>query len=365
MELFEVLEDCPVDEVIGKHLTIAYSKINNPAYEKIVCTISGGADSDIILDICTKCDKDKKIEYVWFDTGLEYKATKDHLKYLEDKYSIEIKPYKAIKPIPISCREYGQPFISKTVSNNIKRLQSHGFKWEDEPFQVLLERYCKWNPKKQDWIGCKSALRWWCSAWGIDSQLNITRNKWLKEFLVSNPPEEFGIKISDECCEYAKKGIVHKLISENNYDLNINGIRKAEGGARSTRYTSCFDENEDECDTYRPVFFYKTKNKEVYQAHYNICNSKCYTVYGLKRTGCAGCPFGRDFEFELETIKKHEPKLYVAVNSIFAQSYAYTRLYREFYAEMQEANKKEVSDQIPGQMEFEDYPGFIPESIVN
>lgn len=57
-----------------------------------------------------------KIEYVWFDTGLEYQATKEHLKFLEEKYGIKIKPYKAIKPISISCKQYGQPFISKHVS---------------------------------------------------------------------------------------------------------------------------------------------------------------------------------------------------------------------------------------------------------
>lgn len=355
MVLDEILENCPIDEVIGNNLIIAYSKINNSDYDKIVCTISGGADSDIILDICTKCDEGKKIEYVWFDTGLEYAATKEHLKYLEKRYNIEIIPYKALKPIPVSCKEYGQPFVSKTVSNNIKRLQSHGFKWEDEPFEDLVKRYCIWDSKKQNWIGCKSALRWWCNDWGEDSQLNITRNKWLKEFMIANPPEEFGINISDECCQYAKKGVVHKLISEKKYDLNINGIRKAEGGARNTRYKSCFDENEGECDTYRPVFFYKKRQKEIYKSYYNIRNSRCYTEYGLDRTGCAGCPFGRNFEAELEAIKKYEPKLYVAVNSIFAESYAYTRLYRQFYGEMEKQNHEGENDQVKGQYDIFDY----------
>lgn len=45
---------------------------------------------------------------------------------------------------------------------------------------------------------------------------------------------------------------------------------------------------------------------------------------------CAGCPFGRDFEQELEIIQKYEPKLFVAVNRIFKDSYEYTRRYREF-----------------------------------
>ena len=115
------------------------------------------------------------------------------------------------------------------------------------------------------------------------------------------------------------------------------GIRKAEGGARSTAYKSCFDENDSGCDNYRPLFWYKDSDKIDYENAYGIEHSKCYTEYGLKRTGCAGCPFGRDFENELEVIQKYEPKLYKAVNFIFGDSYEYTRKYREFVKKM---NKK-------------------------
>ena len=68
-------------------------------------------------------------------------------------------------------------------------------------------------------------------------------------------------------------------------------------------YKNCFDNNED-YDKYRPLFWYTNIDKEEYEKHYNIIHSKCYTEYGLKRTGCAGCPFGRNFEFELEVIKQ-------------------------------------------------------------
>lgn len=360
MELQEVTENCPVDEVIGNSIIKAWKKINSPLYSNIVCTVSGGSDSDIVVDICTKCDSDKKIDYVWFDTGLEYQATKDHLKYLEEKYHIKIKPFKAIKPIPVSCREYGQPFISKRVSGYISRLQKHHFRWEDKPFEELITQYCTWDESRKNWIGCKSALRWWCNDWGDKSQINISNNPWLKEFLIEYPPDNFGIKISDECCKYAKKDVLHKLIAENGYDLNISGIRKAEGGQRSTTYTCCFTEDDDGCDLYMPIFFYKKRNKETYASHYNIKNSDCYTKYGLPRTGCAGCPFGRNFEEELEAMKKYEPQLYVAVNSIFAQSYAYTRLYREFCKRKNEDKKND--NQIPGQYSLDYYEGVVPEN---
>ena len=81
----ELLQDCPVNSVVGDNLVRAWSKINNSKYSHIICSISGGSDSDDMLDIVYRCDKDNKVKYVWFDTGLEYQATKEHLKYLEDK----------------------------------------------------------------------------------------------------------------------------------------------------------------------------------------------------------------------------------------------------------------------------------------
>ena len=125
----ELLESCPKNQTIGDNLVRAWSKINSSKYKNILCSISGGSDSDVMLDIVWRCDKDNKVTYVWFDTGLEYQATKDHLKYLEEKYNIKIHPYKAIKPIPSSCKTYGQPFISKqsaNLSNDYKHIISNG-----------------------------------------------------------------------------------------------------------------------------------------------------------------------------------------------------------------------------------------------
>ena len=59
-----------------------------------LCSISGGSDSDIVLDLIYNVDHDKKVQYYWIDTGLEYQATKKHIKFLEEKYGIEIKQIK-------------------------------------------------------------------------------------------------------------------------------------------------------------------------------------------------------------------------------------------------------------------------------
>ena len=74
---------------IGKALLTTYHKLNNSNYNKVLCSISGGSDSDIVLDMVYKCDNNKIVDYVYFDTGLEYLATKEHIKYLEEKYKIK------------------------------------------------------------------------------------------------------------------------------------------------------------------------------------------------------------------------------------------------------------------------------------
>ena len=88
--LWEFL-DAHDDMLIVDSFVKANSVINNPLYETILCSISGGSDSDVILDLVHRVDLNKKVRYVWFDTGLEYQATKDHLEYLEGKYNITIE----------------------------------------------------------------------------------------------------------------------------------------------------------------------------------------------------------------------------------------------------------------------------------
>lgn len=55
-----------------------------------VVSISGGSDSDCILDLVAKNGLNDKVKFVFFDTGLEYDATKQHIKELETRYGIYI-----------------------------------------------------------------------------------------------------------------------------------------------------------------------------------------------------------------------------------------------------------------------------------
>ena len=267
-----------------------------------LCSISGGSDSDIVLDLIHKADHDKKVKYYWINTGLEYSATKEHIDFLEKKYGIEIKRIKSEKPIPTCVREFGVPFLSKYVSEMMERLQRHNFQWEDEPLEVLLERYPR----------CKTALQWWCNAYyspenGVQkiSRFSINRNRFLKEFIMTNPPD---FPISAKCCTYSKKKVARKFAKENDGDLDITGIRKAEGGIRSANYKTCFTDCFSDCtgktrSSFRPIFWYTNADKQDYEKMYNIQHSRCYTEYGMRRTGCVGCPFNKHINDELAVIQ--------------------------------------------------------------
>lgn len=187
------------------------------AHARPWASVSGGADSDIVMDICAKLDPEHRVQYVWFDTGLEYQATKDHLKYLQEKYGVKIHRGKPVKPIPLCCHDYGQPFLNKIVSEILEQLQRHNFQWEDESYETLMARYPK----------CKSGIKWWTNQYEGRSRFNSNHNSFLKEFLIESPP---WFKISAKCCKYAKKEVAKSWNKEHDVDVEINGIRHSEGG---------------------------------------------------------------------------------------------------------------------------------------
>lgn len=314
-------------------------------YNNIMVSVSGGADSDVMLDLLMKtCENKEKLHFVWFDTGIEYQATKEHLEYLESKYNIKIERQRANVPVPLGCKTYGQPFLSKFVSQMIERLQTKNFDFANDGNKTF-EELNKLYPSMQ------GALTWWCNEYheqkGKKSHFNINNNRYLKEFMIANPPT---FRISDKCCMGAKKETSHNYEKQHDFDLKCVGLRQAEGGIRSSAYKNCYEfDSAKKIQSFRPIWHFSDSDKQEYEKLYNITHSKCYTEYGFKRTGCAGCPFNSKFEEDLKIIKEREPLLYQAVNNIFGASYEYTRKYRKFKKEM--ALKE---SQVDGQVSFDE-----------
>ena len=277
---------------------------------------SGGYDSDVLIHFVNKLNN-KNIPAIFFNTGIEYAATLNHIEEIRKLYQIiEVKPST---PVPLAVKKYGQPFISKFVSDMLSRLQKINFdfqKYGNEDFNFL---YNKYNAQK-------SAIKWWTN--NHLGHYNIKNNILLKEFLI-----KFGLpfNVSPKCCNETKKKPSAKYAKINQIDLQIIGMRKSEGGKRSELKKCIYIHGSQKY--YYPIFWWNNQNRNDYAKKYGIIPSKCYTEYGLTRTGCAGCPFGMRYNNsidELEIIKQNEPKLYGAVNKIFSDSYKWTKMYHDF-----------------------------------
>ena len=299
-------------------------------YKNILVCLSGGWDSDVMLDVLiTKSDNVKNMTFAFFDTGIEYDATKRHLADLEKQYGIKIHRIKASMPVPLGCKKYGLPFLSKDISAKINCLQNNNFDFKSDGWRTYEEL-------AQKYPRIKSALKWWCNK--KEKDYCISKLSYLKEFLIENPPD---FRISQRCCEGAKKHPSKLYEKENNFDCKCLGLRKAEGGVRASAFTNCFTYNPTaDMQNFRPIWWLTDSAKAYYTKQKNLTLSDCYIVYGMTRTGCGGCPFNSNFENDLQTIKQYEPKLYNAVINIFGKSYEYTRKYREY----KENKKRELNN---------------------
>ena len=110
--------DYPAPDKFDAIQGIILTRLNQ--HPKAICSYSGGADSDILLDLIERTRKIfpslPPVKYVFFNTGLEMKATKDHVREVAEKYGVEIEECKPKINIVKASRKYGIPFMSKHFS---------------------------------------------------------------------------------------------------------------------------------------------------------------------------------------------------------------------------------------------------------
>lgn len=106
-----------IQSIIVKRLT---------EHQNAICSYSGGADSDIMLDLLERTRSAfnlPPIKYVFFNTGLEMEAIKRHVSDVEKKYGIEIMKARPKTNIVMASRKYGIPFVSKIMSAGLEGWQ--------------------------------------------------------------------------------------------------------------------------------------------------------------------------------------------------------------------------------------------------
>lgn len=336
-----------IESIIAKRLT---------QYPNAICSYSGGSDSDILVDLIERVRRIfdlPPVKYAFFNTGLEMRATKEHVEYVANKYDILIKEYRPTKNIVQATREYGLPFVSKIMSAGLEGVQRKNIPMSiAKEYDEAEDKHAKRKELDVRYPKCKSTINFLCCCNSAGDprpniQLVINSSKFMREFIEEYPPD---FKISARCCDYCKKQVAHSV--QKNFDMVITGERRDEGGMRSVPRSDntalCFTETRDGKYRLRPIFYVSDKDKAWYKEHYRIRYSDAYEVYGLKRTGCCGCPISYRAVDDLEIIRQYEPNIAKAAWNIFGKSYLYRQKYNE-YKERRKAEERRNNGQIRGQ----------------
>ncbi|MCH1984179.1 phosphoadenosine phosphosulfate reductase family protein [Ruminococcus sp. OA3] len=336
-----------------------------------ICSYSGGSDSDIMVHLVESTRELfglPKIKYVFFNTGLEMRATKDHVRATAEKYSIEIEECRPKVNIVQASRKYGIPFVSKIMSAGLEGWQKKEIPLSiADEFEKAEDKAAKRKELKERYPKCESVINFLCCCNSAGEprpniQLVINSSKYMRDFISEYPPD---FKISAKCCDYCKKQVAHRV--QKNYDMIITGERRDEGGMRSVprkdSTSMCFTETSSGQHRLRPLYYVTDADKDWYKDFYGIKYSDAYEVYGLTRTGCCGCPISYKAVEDLEKIRQYEPNVVKAAYNIFGKSYEYRKSYNDYKENRRKAEKEaknRMEDQnVEGQMSLADIPEYL------
>ncbi|MBQ5757053.1 MAG: phosphoadenosine phosphosulfate reductase family protein [Clostridia bacterium] len=324
-----------------------------------ICSYSGGSDSDLLIDLIEKareiCPSLDPVKYVFFNTGLEMKATKDHVKETAEKYGVEIETVRPKINIVLAARKYGIPFVSKIMSAGLSEWQKKQVPLSiADEYDQAEDKAAKREELRERYPHCESVINFLCCCNSKGEprpniQLVINSSRYMRDFIAENPPD---FKISAECCNYCKKQVAHSV--QKNYEMIITGERRDEGGMRSVPRSDntalCFTETANGQYRLRPLYYVSDIDKEWYKNEFGIRYSDAYEVYGLTRTGCCGCPISYKAVEDLELIGRFEPNITKAAWNIFGKSYEYRKAYNAY-----KADRTEQEENLPGQMNIFDF----------
>ncbi len=329
-----------IQSIVAKHLK---------QHPNAICSYSGGADSDILIDVVERAREIfnlPPVKYVFFNTGLEMKATKDHVKATAEKYGVEIETVRPKTNIVMASRKYGIPFVSKIMSAGLSEWQKKGVPLSvAQEYDQAEDKQAKRAELKERYPKCESVLNFLCCCNSKGEprpniQLVINSSKYMRDFIGEYPPD---FKISAECCTHCKKNVAHQI--QKGYDMVITGERRDEGGMRSVprkdNTSMCFTETASGQYRLRPLYYVSDADKAWYKEYYGLRYSDAYEVYGLTRTGCCGCPISYKAIDDLELIRPYEPNLVKAAWNVFGKSYTYRQKYNAYKAERMEREKAE------------------------
>lgn len=239
------------------------TKIGKDNYYKYYLAYSGGKDSHFLYWFIKEYLHDEDIEIVSVNTGFELPEIRDRILKYSDTVLHPAKSRWEIK------ENYGIPCYSKQ---------------QDE----YIYRYQRGN--RSD-----NTMR---AVNGENIYFNL--NKQAREKLLSGELH----KVSNRCCIYSKEKPMQKYAREKGRLMGLDslkaiiGVRGAESRTRKAKYNQCMKSNGD----FTPIYDFSDKlMDDIYEA-YDIEIPSCYDY--LTRTGCAGCPYGKNVALELSLLPR-------------------------------------------------------------
>ena len=118
-------------------------------------------------------------------------------------------------------------------------------------------------------------------------------NKTAKELVLADKLH----KVSNKCCKYNKKLPMEKYGKETGRKAII-GTRQGESRTRRAKYNKCLTK----AGNFTPLYDFSDELMDGLYREFNIEVPYCYTY--LSRTGCGGCPYGRNIETELTILPR-------------------------------------------------------------
>lgn len=239
-------------------------------YEKYYLAYSGGRDSHFLYWFIKEWLHDESIEIVGVNTSFEIPEIRDRILRNSDTVLHPAMNRWNIK------KTYGIPCFSKQQDEYIHRYQNGNR--SENTMNAVMGRNKIFN-------------------------LNNTARTHLLDGTLH--------KVSNKCCYYNKELPMMRYEKQTGKKAII-GVRGDESNTRKAKYTSCLRAN----GNFTPLYDFSDLLIDTIYEAYGIEEPSCY-IY-LQRTGCAGCPYGRNCETELSLLPELQRK---AVVRYFKESY--------------------------------------------
>lgn len=239
--------------------------------EKSYISLSGGKDSTILHYLIDEALPGNKIPRVFIDTGIEFAYIREFIMDLasKDDRIVIIKP---TLPIKSTLEKYGYPFKSKPHSHYLKVYQNSGMTNYVKDYVDQVNKVYK----------CPTKLTYQFTS-------------------------DFKIKCSEKCCIKMKEQPSERWSKTNHKTINLTGVRKEEGGARST-LKGCIFVNKKGNIKFHPLFPVTEEWEDWYIKKNNIKLCKLYyPPFNFTRTGCKGCPNSKNLQKDLDTMQELLP----------------------------------------------------------